>query len=333
MDIAEMIALASLDNLFRRYGVDLDGIATEVVALEQSTPDALGNLLRSHLLKGINNKETEFRSRLDGLLAYYSYLELLYMTGAIKTPGARREELATKVLNIPVVKRYYERLYPLTLPGALRLRLANKAVLNVPNFDVASVLISQGYELANDDVEMFLDLVDEYTFDDVGLDDLFSAMSSPVRFARLLVRPPDDDDVLASGARGMIQFLRFSTDFDELLASIPDQRLRSAIWHLHGYWYELTGGTIYGALSTLIERLRDWVPKQPNEKAFRDELDETLKSMDQNLLALKRLTSSVYRYHYEKAYLSAVAGENEPQAMLRWQDMDIQLKGDESETT
>jgi hypothetical protein len=125
----------------------------------------------------------------------------------------------------------------------------------------------------------------------------------------------------------MMMFLRLSECLDTLLQSIDDLELRSAVWHLHGYWYQQCSGVVYGAMSTVIDTFRQWVPTKELARTRADSRarQQTLGSLSQHLLALKRLTTSFYRFPLEVRCLSALAATSSASEHAYWFDAQQQL--------
>lgn len=298
------VAILSLQRMFAKAGTDVNKIARRLIALDRSNPRLLARKLRSHLLEHIDSDgDVEYRNDLDNLLSFYGYLEIGLATQVLRDLKLEVFDTARRVLRIEAVRRYYETFYPVALAGALRLRLDGRPVLAPRSeTEVFSELITLHYQLLNEDVEIYLTLLDDFIVDGIDFDTLLESVGKPREFAQRMLDPEQEDDVLASGTRGLVRFLQFSQSFDNLLNRQTDPDLQSAMWHVHSYWYELMGGLIYGALSSLVEQFREWIPSKPSKGVARGDLKRASESLDESLSSLRRLTSATYRHRFESAY-------------------------------
>jgi hypothetical protein len=161
MDVSRLITLRSLDQLLKHYGTETRQIERKLVELDRSSRPILGRRLRTHLVQPVREREWQFRNDVDNLLEYYSLLELCYLTGNLTLRGDEVERIAKRVLNIESVRRFYEEFYPLILPTALRLRLDGSPALEQRESDIVSSLVVQGYDWADDDLDVFVGLLDD----------------------------------------------------------------------------------------------------------------------------------------------------------------------------
>jgi len=241
----------NLENLRNEYFIDkAPQRAIAILKKMANKPKELKWLLRDHRKDDVDDlQEISRRDKVDELLSYYSLLEVGAIAGFVPPQPAREDsETAEWVLNNKHVRRFYEEFYPLRLPALHRYRLDGKWGHTDESARAGELFV--GFLQANaviendDDVNMFLALLDDYEFDEYGEDDLIEALDDLPAMIKRLAASDSDQDALSSALAGMMKFFQFCPTLLRVLDSASEiPILRAAMWHYHSYWFtELQDG-------------------------------------------------------------------------------------------
>jgi len=217
---------------------------TIVKKFREANDDDLLRLLRYHSIAVTDPAEIEFRSRMDSWLGQASLIYLGWLCGYIPDPEAKQEAgLLREILAKPALRPYYEQHYPVALPWLFRLHL--KGSVKLPResslagagaFERFSIL----YERFRDDqdLSLFLNLLDGFWYGRTSIDSVVDSFQNPDRVAEALARPADRITSLDRGIAGMVRFLTFCHDLDQLLVLCDGMpRIQSAFWFFYAYWF------------------------------------------------------------------------------------------------
>lgn len=244
------------------------------------TPKQRAKIFRAHFESEENGggpiydeDEIAIRGDADALLGLAGVLEVLAIaTGAdLALPHSVAEKFDA-FLSSPEVRVYYEKHYPVALPTLLRLRLLGQLPDKYRTQASAkaagrtmSWLISF-FELdsrirSSVALEMFLDMLDDYSFYGVGLDEVITLLDDRKifenAFMRRAKRISSKESAETLGLRGLDEFLRFASDYNRLLQNVEERPLlQSAFWIHQCYWFGAGGGSIRETARRLQRRLR-----------------------------------------------------------------------------
>lgn len=286
---------ANLEQIARRYRETPRVEAAARIVLTMNEP-ALANLLQSHLIKMPTDRVRAKRRAIDDLIGYYSMVEVASLAGCVPAPLPRDRALEMeRVLSRPSVIRYYERLYPLVLPQLLRRRLlAREDVRGDSQYLLFVRFLHLSDRSESDNVRAFLYMLDDGVIEGYRLRDVFNEVSSPAKLARALQARSRRPSALTRGLDGLLQFLDFTRELDQLLSEMEHlPMLQSAFWHYHGYWFQQIGIELGGVLASTIEALRDSVGTGRN-RGERRMIADTKRDMDAAQRALRRSVSGMY---------------------------------------
>lgn len=205
---------------------------------------ALQKVLRYHSDPVSDPDEIEFRSRMDAWLEQTSLLYLAWVCGYVPDPGATEHvKSISEVLSRPALCSYYEQYYPTALPWLFRFHLEGKVILpsesslNGPGaFERFSILYERFRD--NQDLAVFLNLLDGFWYGRTSIDSVVASFHNPDRVAEALAQPEDQITCLDRGISGMVRFLTFCHDLDQLLVLCSGMPLvQSAFWFFYAYWF------------------------------------------------------------------------------------------------
>ena len=205
----------------------------------------LGKLLRNHKDEPVSDPdEIEFRSRMDAWLGQVSLLYLAWLCGYVPDPGeSERAKSISEILSNPALRPYYEQHYPTAIPWLFRLHLEGKVRLSSESsmdgagaFERFSILYERFRE--DQDLNVFLNLLDGFWYGRTNIDSVVDSFQTPERVAEALARPADQITYFDRGISGMVRFLTFCHDLDQLLVLCSGMPLvRSAFWFFYAYWF------------------------------------------------------------------------------------------------
>lgn len=277
----------------------------------------LGRLLRSHFEEEVGPRSAAERYCVDCLLEYYSLLEIGIASGVFPTAVPQEITASAEVLHVPAVRRYYERHYPLLLPRMFRERISGNPLL-APEANSSTrarfiSFLNLCSALEDEDTGYFLDFLEDGALDEgngnwVGMEDLIALLAKPERLAKRLLVSPDKQGYLDASVQGLLRFLQFCIELDELLAGMEDTpALQSAFWHHHGYWFGLFSNAVSSALFNALDAFRSWVPETTNktDAKRRKKIEDTLRSIATAENQIARLTSGIYRAYLDKKVFGA----------------------------
>ena len=220
-------------------------------------------------------------------------LEVASIAGCV--PAPLPSDLITSALSRlgrPSVRRYFSRLYPLALPQLFMQRIAGHGLPTDDSYPLFSTFLQVTQSRRTPDINTFLSFLNGGEEEGEGLEDVLQVFSTQTRLVRNLTATRESPS--RRGLRGLLGFLRFARELDELLVRSAEHRiLQSAFWHYHGYWFQQLGLQLAGVLATTIESYRDQVG-EPTSERERVLIEKTHADMDVAHLALQRLCSGVY---------------------------------------
>jgi hypothetical protein len=266
----ETVLEINLRDLRRRY-LDGDPLAAQAAALLDSPPRGAAEinvewLLRHHGQQEVNTRrELDLREGMDRLLAFYARVELACLCGYVPSPlPADLTRAATTHLSNWHVRTYYEKHYPLLLPKLLRLRLKSpRPSANLTPGSNARRLFLSFLELNDsieddDDISVFLWLLDDMSWGFTSLEDLNGVVADPKQFGKCLARE-SGDSILDRAANGLRKYFVFCVGLNQLLGQaggIPV--IASAFWHYHSYWFGRIDKKLDERFADFIRRLKQW---------------------------------------------------------------------------
>jgi hypothetical protein len=237
------LAEQNFDQVWRVYG--LDKRLKTVRQLFDMPRAARARLLRDHREEGISSpKEWKFRDALDFALHGASMLEIGFAAGVLADPRRRVEARIVPLLKLPEVRTYFEDHYPILLPSQLLLRYhpaAGPTRSTEPELSWFGSLLAMDARFHDDQMDIFLSIVDGYVFEDDDVEIDFAAIrraaKSPKRLIRAVMRKRPERSALDYALAGLERFILFSSDLTELLAAPVRPALADAAFNLYRYWY------------------------------------------------------------------------------------------------
>lgn len=319
LDSAALPRAHNLEQLWSRYVDGTGGAKGFARVRKYAHTKRLARLLHSHLVRTISDIEVVRRDQVDDALTACGLLEVAAMCGVIDPTLGDRSREVSEFLNEPATRRYYEVFYPQLLPTLLRLRLGRKPVTNPIVTESSlrwfSTLLEYDFLLVDKEVEMFLDVADDKSFEWEGgewvnLDLFVETVADPARLAHYLGDRRLRKHPVGIIIRGFLKFLGYSEKLHRLIERMDGSpELQSAFWHLAGYWFGLVGGQLHGVLATAIESFREHVAAPATLKletgkreSFDSALTETLELMTRSQWSLRAMTSTLYAAPLESAY-------------------------------
>jgi hypothetical protein len=204
----------------------------------------LSHFLRHHDDGEIEDDETRDRDAIDNLLSYYGLLEVACAGALLEARfPAQFVDTAMDVLSDPAVRRYSEKHYPVTLPGAFRQRLESGAGPRDDATAQAEPLMFRFLDFnliveQDDDVDAFLWFREAGTYDDHNMDTVYATLADPRKLVRLFYKSPRRTDWTLRAIIGLQKFLEFSQGLAALLEEARVcPNLREAFYEQHAYWY------------------------------------------------------------------------------------------------
>jgi hypothetical protein len=275
----------------------------------------LAQLLRHHGERPIDSeREIRQRDSFDFLVAFYGILEIASIIRYVPVllPSARKREFLEDLSNSSV-KKYYERNYPLLLPGLYRLRLEGKLSISEASSDnrvhslFQSFLSLESRQRNDDDVDMFLWFLDDGLSDGYSLQDVVGCLQNRSAFLKRILKSPKRQDDCDSAVCGFGKLLSFCNDFDIFLQRCSGWPMfQSALWHYYAYWFDLVGESIGPRLREIIDNFYSWKSEQsrPANKMMGEYMDQSRKSIDRLLsgaygVALRQSCEGVVRERSE----------------------------------
>jgi len=258
-----------------------------------STPPRLSRLLRDHKSDGVSDPaEIAFRRTMDHWLGEVGLLYEAWLSGYVLDPGSWQDAgWLPELLARTELRAYYERYYPIALPWLLRLHLEGKLRLEAAEsseaagaFERFSIL----YERFHGDpaLDQLLDFLDGFGYGPpearIGIEAVVKAFAEPGRVAEALTRTAGQTTRLDLGLVGLVRFLTFSNDLDQLLRRCAGMPLvQSAFWYFYAYWFNEFQVDV---AETSIEVIEKVVAASTDDDGARAELKAVM----------RRLTSATY---------------------------------------
>lgn len=253
--------------------------ARQFLEAHQAKRARLATVLRDYAIKPITSKkEMGIRANLDGLLDYYSYLELALCAGYIRDLGDEKAQIK-RLLNIEEVQIYYTEYYPTPLVAALKARLEEGNPVAQRQSDPrleATYLAFLSSSLAVEQskpTQTFLSLAEDFIVEYKDWTDLASVLEKPERIAAALARLGDDDPgVLELGLLGLLEMVQFFETLEricEQTAQFSDV-LRWGYLHYWEYWVRRIQTRFIEPLEDGLQGMRDHRanPRKDTNKVF-----------------------------------------------------------------
>ena len=284
--------------------------AHEAVVETLSDGTQTRRLLRHHREAPVTDpREIEYRAQMDLWLGQASITYLAWLCGYIPDPASMHDAgIVREVLSKPEVRPYYEQHYPVAIPWLFRLHLDKTVSLPCESsmdgtgaFERFSILYERFRE--DEDLGVFLNMLDGFVFRGISVDSVVTAFQNPDRVAQALARPADQITYLDRGISGMVRFLTFCHDLDELLRLCKGMPLvQSAFWFFYGYWFREFSLDVAEKSMEALDKVMRAADSSGN--------DSTLERSEWQLL-LQRLTSGEYakRLVQEMEHAAGANGE------------------------
>lgn len=229
----------------------------------------LGWSLRHHRDGAVRDRvELDFREGVDRLLALYALLEIGCYARALPEPMPPDVSAqALDVLTPSAVRLYYEEHYPVVLVRRFRSRISSgNAQQWVDERSAARarelypVFLEIDRQVADDDdAQTFLWMLDDMRWHGVGLPDLIKTCRNPARFGEALAGADGAHPRVASGARGLVEYLAFAVRFDDLLRSSASVgALTEHFWLYYAYWLSHIGRRLKKHLDEILRVVGEW---------------------------------------------------------------------------
>jgi hypothetical protein len=292
---------ANLEDLHRTY-FQRTGAARALKEIlhhiEAGRLKKLSSVLRSHEYATISSEsEIAFRDRVDDLLSYCGVLEIAVLARFIDEPGDSAFWLnLSRILGCLPVQRYYVEYYPQRLPNLLQARLTGRFAIFLPDDHRVLEAMMEFFRLDRRFHRLFdggvlLPMLDGFTYDGVGLEDVAECIARPRRFLDALLAPRDDRDVTELAIQEFAAFVQFSFELKELLDRLDElPLLQSEIWHYFGYWYGHLRSEMRTGLRDALNEFTHWRAPARQREASRAVRTEVRRAN----LVIAALTSRTY---------------------------------------
>lgn len=247
----------------------------------------------------MRHKGKIIKNALDDLFSFYSILELASSVGYVgpRFPNSICSE-AKKVLDHISIKDYIYK-SNLNLVKAFQARLEGHPLIKIGKFSDYSDTFLRFLMIVPLLRDELLIVFLEYL--DCEKRQLFLSLFDPVdKFFEKFSKSPTEEIDMA--VHGYIHFLKYCRKLNNFLQSVVDPVLRSAFWHFHALIFQNLSNPVLQVTSSAIMRYRDSLPlKDSNEldDVEKEEISETHIIVESQLNVLSKLTSSLYRFHYE----------------------------------
>jgi hypothetical protein len=242
--------------------------------LQQARPDDLERLLRFHGDEPIKDaSEIYLRECVDQLLSFYSVLEIASLISFVPEVDGTGDFWGRihRNLSMAAVREYYERKYPLLLPVLLRKRIEGDLLLKVDGSEQLTPrfleFLSLDDRLRQDqDVRIFLRLVDDFTVKGVRFGDLLEVVGRQGEFLDRILRPPGKRDILDDSISGFRRYVEFLGTLVEMLDSVQFSPVfQSALWQYYCYWFVGMRSQLSDKIVSAATRFGSWEAIQSDE--------------------------------------------------------------------
>ena len=272
------LSTSEVEEIVNRY--DASRCLKKAKALLRVDEGDRGWTLRAHYLDPpegdfvYDDDEIADRDNTDSLLGLVSALEVVAVaTGETPALAPDVSKQLLDFLNDKKVRRFSEVYYPVALPALFRDRLLGKlsdryvsavhkeASSRRKRYPTAAHMISflelDMRRLKNEDLSFFLDLLDDYIFNNVDLYDVLELLEEPSIFKPSVLKKHKKE--AQQGLRGLDEFMRFAADYHALIERLRDRPLlRSAVWLHNCYWFGQGGGSIRDTAQELRKHFVKW---------------------------------------------------------------------------
>jgi hypothetical protein len=296
----------------KEEGITTKGLADKELYLSKSS---LRKLLHHHREGTVEEEELWLRFETDALLQYYALLQVSLIAGFIP-PGLddRTRAEARRVLGNEWVKKYYEENYPYFLPQLMRL-FAEKAIAYEAAQPELSRKLFNEFLLANrtieqdEDVDVFLKMLDYVSYGDIGLNDLVALLKDADALSKSLFK--EDKTVLDQSLWGFIKY----THFLGLLRAVLQKAeavplLQSAMWEYHSYWFRIMADTMKQFFDTAFANLTKAIADTPEPELMQqsDADDFSYAAVQEQMQQLVRTAGADVAYMLNEKMGDAVRG-------------------------
>jgi hypothetical protein len=241
--------------------------------LQQARPDELAHLLRFHGDDPVvDASDIYLRDCVDQLLSFYSLLEIALLISFVPEVDAGVDfwRRIRRNLSMDAVREYYESKYPLLLPVLLRKRIDGDLLLKVDGSEIARLFLDflslEDRFRQDQDVQIFLRLVDDFTVREIRFDDLLDLVGRQDEFLGRILKSPEERDVLDQGVSGFRRYVDFLGALVELLDSARIYPVfQSALWQYYCYWFVEMRSKLTDKVVSAASRFRAWDAIQSDE--------------------------------------------------------------------
>jgi hypothetical protein len=235
--------LHSLKAEFHDKGDAAKGHKTLMKLIEADKKKELAHLLRNHEEEVVYGRELQQRFEVDTLLETYNLLLIAILAGYV--PPELDEELSAeiqKILSHDSVKPYYKKYYRYKLTDyTLQYVTEKKYFTHIEpdsNISPLNVFIALSRLLDEDeDLEVFLAMLDYVKYGDIGLDDVIEILSSYEKLNKAFTTKRKTDEI--KSIWGFFKYTTFLSQLREAIESVDNNPLlQSAMWLYHGYFLD-----------------------------------------------------------------------------------------------
>ncbi|MFA5832120.1 MAG: hypothetical protein WDA22_01465 [Bacteroidota bacterium] len=267
MDIAKR-NLQSLITEYHDKGGPARGLNNIQKFFQNNQDKQLAYFLRFHVPDGVYGAELTRRFEVDALFEFYNLLLVAVFSGYV--PPLLNEEIKLEIQSIldhPSVKPYYTKHYPYTMCSVtLNYIHAQKPFIQKPTPATLSIFnefISLNRYLKNDeDIEMFINMLDHVWYDDDTIDDVNDILRSFEKLKKAFLSKEKTE--AQSGVWGFIKYSAFLSQLKQLMKAAKDYPLlQSALWLYHGYYLERMSTTMKSLFNKAFNNLEQSI-QTPN---------------------------------------------------------------------
>lgn len=259
-----------------------------VIALLSLKRGKLDWLLRDHTIDKrhwvTDWAEIDKRNALDAFLGAASALEVVRIaTGRVPPLPSSLHATFFSILNNNYVREYFQERYPLGLPtlfyhdlvaelpnGLFAYPVDRRYKRSAQKPDLSSLVAFfelDGRLQQEEALGFFLDLLDDYNFEGICLDDILEIVSNPKSYEEVVVSRSRDLKLHRLGLQGLESFIAFSIDLKELLDRLDhNPLLRAAIWLHFCYWFGNGGEGVRYTAGHLLKSMKRWEMRGASKK-------------------------------------------------------------------
>jgi hypothetical protein len=252
--------LHSLKAEFHDKGDAARGHQTLMNFIEANKNKELAHLLRNHVKEAVYERELQQRFEVDTLFETYNLLLIAVLAGYI--PPELDEQLSgemQKILSHASVKPYYNKYYRYKLTDYTLQYVTEKKyfIHSKPDSNISplNVFIALNRTLDSDeDLEVFLAMLDFVQYGDDSLDDVIEILSSYEKLNKAFTINRKTEEV--KSVWGFFKYTTFLSQLREVIESVDNNPLlQSAMWLYHGYYLDRLNARMRSMFTTAFENL------------------------------------------------------------------------------